>query len=171
MMLLFLMSLMFLRKQMKRNSNITPQQDTGWGVIYRLNDLFREVEVLAPSGKYDDWNFKLDRIFNNLCYREHLEIKKDTEENIISISFKEEAFMIKSFLDKKIMKAKSEMSDAKNKVPNGQEFVNKKTYLQAKNKLYKTIFLKEVWLRKYMQQLGLYLKEVEHNPAGAMFGK
>ena len=31
--------------------------------------------------------------------------------------------------------------------------------------------LKEIWLRKYMSELGLYLKEVEHNPAGAMFGR
>ena len=47
---------------MKYKSNVTPQQDTGWGVIYRLNDLFREIETLAPSGEYDKWNFKLDRI-------------------------------------------------------------------------------------------------------------
>jgi len=156
---------------MNYKGKVTPQQDTGWGVIYRLNDLFREVESLAPSGKYEDWNFKLDRIFSNLCYRDSLEIDKDTDDNITSIKFKEEAFKVKSFLDNEITKAKSVRTSVINKTPSGKEYAHKRDFLKAKNDLYKAIFLKEVWLRKYMQELGLYLKEVEHNPAGAMFGK
>jgi len=152
-------------------SNVTSQQDTGWGVIYRLNDLFREVEVLAPSGKYDEWNIKLDRIFSNLCYRNPLEIKKDDEENIVSIEFDEEAYEIKQFLDNRILKYKKEMNDAKKKVPVGQEEKFNKEYVIGKKRLYKQILIKEIWLRKYMQELGLYLKEIEHNPAGAMWNR
>jgi hypothetical protein len=149
---------------------VSTQQDTGWGVIYRLNDLFREVENLAPSGKYDEWNFKLDRIFSNLCYRNPLKIKKNGEK-IVSINLDEEAYRIKLFLDYEILKYKSEMSQAKKDVPPERQKTLSKEWVQAKKKLYKAIFLKEIWLRKYMQELGLYLKEVEHNPAGAMWGK
>lgn len=156
---------------MKYNSNVTPQQDTGWGLIYRLNDLFREVEVLSPLGKYDSWNFKLDRIFSNLCYRTDLDIKKDKNEKIVSITFNEEAYNIKLFLDNQILSAKKEMSDARKTIPESSDYKRNKKWIHAKKKLYYNIMLKEIWLRKYMCVLGLYLKEVEHNPAGAMWGK
>ena len=157
---------------MAYKAGITPQQDTGWGVIYRLNDLFREIEVLAPLGKYDEWNFKLDRIWSNLCYRTPLKIiKSEKTEEIISIEFNEDAFLIKQFLDKQILSAKAKMSNAKKKISPERENEYNKEYIKAKKELYQATFLKEVWLRKYMQELGLYLKEVEHNPAGAMFNR
>jgi hypothetical protein len=154
-----------------KSSNVTPNQDTGWGVIYRLNDLFREVESLAPSGKYDEWNIKLDRIFSNLAYRNPLNIVKDKDKNIISIEFDEDAYKVKLFFDEQILKHKKEMGDAKKKVHEGRDDTVNKDWVIAKKKLYKQILMKEIWLRKYMQELGLYLKEVEHNPAGAMWGK
>lgn len=150
---------------------VTPQQDTGWGVIYRLNDLFREIEILAPEGKYDEWNYKLDRIFSNLCYRNPLKIEKDDQKNILSIKFDEEAYQIKSFLDLQILQSKKEMNQALKEIPPEKEIKINKNYIIAKKKLYRNVLLKEIWLRKYMQELGLYLKEVEHNPAGAMWGK
>ena len=157
--------------KMSYKSNVTPQQDTGWGVIYRLNDLFREVEFLATSGKYDEWNFKLDRIFSNLCYRNALKIIKNSNDEIKSIEFDEDAYQIKLFLDTMILKSKGEMSKAKKKVREERNTFINRNWIIAKRGLYKAIFLKEVWLRKYMSDLGLYLKEVEHNPAGAMWGK
>jgi len=156
---------------MAYKSNVTPQQDTGWGVIYRLNDLFREIETLATNGKYDEWNYKLDRIFSNLCYRNPLKIEKDKNENISSIEFDEESFRVKLFLDTQILKHKRDMKIAEKKIPVGHESSKSKEWIKAKKELYKSIFLKEVWLRKYMSELGLYLKEVEYNPAGAMWGK
>ena len=156
---------------MAYKSNVTPQQDTGWGVIYRLNDLFREVEVLSPSGKYDEWDFKLDRIWSNLMYRNPLDIKFDDKKNVISVKFDEDAYTVKLYFDNEILKSKKEMNDARRKIPEGKDSLKCKNYVIGKRKLYKTILLKEIWLRKYMQELGLYLKEVEHNPAGAMWGK
>jgi len=156
---------------MAYKSNVTPNQDTGWGVIYRLNDLFREVESLAPSGRYDEWNIKLDRIFSNLVYRNPLKIRRDDNKEIISIEFDEDAYNIKTFFDSQILKHKKRMSDAKKKFPVGTDDKINKEWVIAKKELYKQILMKEIWLRKYMQELGLYLKEVEYNPAGAMWGK
>lgn len=153
------------------NKSVTPQQDTGWGVIFRLNDLFRQVEDLAPSGKYDDWNFKLDRIWSNLLYRESLKIEKDKNEKITSIEFNEEAYNIKMFFDSEIVKAKGEMRNSIKDIDDKKGAMKNKEYIKAKNKLYKIILKKEIWLRKFMSDLKLYLKEVEHNPAGAMWGK
>lgn len=150
---------------------MSPDKDTGWGVIYRLNDLFREVETLATSGDYDKWNYKLDRIWSNLCYREDLKIVKDVNGEIVSIEFNESSYEIKKFFDREIMKVKKEMREAKKKVPEGSEYKNLREYVSAKNKLYKIILMKEIWLRKYMRELKLYLKEMEFNPAGAMWGK
>lgn len=152
---------------------VTPQQDTGWGVIYRLNGLFSEVEILAPSGKYDDWNIKLDRIWSNLVYRNPLEWKKEDgkeDGKIIGVKFCEEDFEEKEFLDNRILKAKSEMTKARNKMAT-EDTNNSREYILAKRQFYQSLMLKEIWLKKYMHTLGLYLKEVAHNPGGAMWGK
>jgi len=147
------------------------EKDTGWGVIYRLNDLFREVEILAPSGKYDEWNFKLDRIWSNLLYRENMKIEYDEDKkNVISIEIDEDAYKIKMFFDKEISRYKKEVKLERKKNNNSDENKVSKEYIIAKNNLYKSILKKEIWLRKYMRELDLYLKEIEHNPAGAMFG-
>lgn len=149
--------------------NVIPDKDTGWGLIYRLNNLFNQVELLAPKGQYDEWNFKLDRIFINLAYREKLKIiKKDDE--VTSVEYDEEAFSVKSYFDKQISLIKKKMRTIKKDNPD-KEYTKTKEYILEKNNLYNMTNLKEVWLRKYMQQLGLYLKEVENNPGGSMFGR
>lgn len=148
---------------------VTPQQDTGWGVIYRLNGLFAEVELLAPSGKYDEWSIKLDRIWSNLVYRNPLEWK-EKDEKIIGVKLSDEDFAKKDFLDTQILKAKSEISKAKNKI-SIEETKFTTEYILAKRKLYQALMLKEIWLKKYMHELGLYLKETSYNPAGSMWGK
>lgn len=151
----------------------TTQQDTGWGVIYRLNDLYREVENFAVSGKYDEWNFRLDRVFSNLCYKNPLKIIKDEKtQEIISIEFDEEPYRIKEFFDKQILKIKAKQSRAiKGSNEKGFDYLKNKDWRDAKKELYRAMFIKEIWLRKYMQELGLYLKEIEYNPAGAMFNR
>lgn len=148
---------------------ISPQQDTGWGVIYRLNNLFSEIELLAPTGKYDDWNIKLDRIWSNLLYRNSMEVKKDKNEKIISITLSDEDSKEKAFFDNKVSEAKRSMRIAKNL--DKEENNVQREYTKAKNGLYDALVMKEIWLRKYMYKLGLYLKELKHNPAGAMWGK
>jgi len=152
-------------------AEITTDKDTGWGVIYRLNALFNQVEELAPTGKYDEWNFKLDRIWSNLMYREDLDIITDKEENIKSINFDEEAHKIKVFFDKEIADVKRKMRLIKKKYSDQPDKGEKhKDYILEKNKLYSIILKKEIWLRKWMRELQLYLKEIVRDPSGAMFG-
>jgi uncharacterized protein YacL (UPF0231 family) len=151
-------------------SRITPAQDSGWGLIYRLNGLFSEVEILAPEGNYDKWNFKLDRIWSNLIYREDIEIVKDKQGNILDLKFSEEDIKVKQWFDKEINQIKKEISQAKKIDPEEAVATRNKKYRTAKNKLYDIIMKKEIWLRKFMYQLGLYLKESKHNPSGAMWG-
>lgn len=154
-------------------TKFSPQQDTGWGLIYRLNGLFNEVEVLSVDGQYDNWNMKLDRIWSNLIYRNPLEWKKDSEDNIIGVEFCDSDFKEKDYLDTQILKCKKEMKDSLSSLSQEEKEAGKitKGYIIAKRKLYKTLMIKEIWLRKFMHQLQLYLKEIEHNPAGAMWGK
>ena len=149
----------------KKGITKSPQQDTGWGLIFRLNDLWKEVEKLAVAGKYEEWSFRLDRIWCNLVYRDDLVIKyaKDGR-TIISIGLSGADTKEKDFLDDKIQAAKSELgSTLKSQEKNGN--VNR-----AKRKLYESLMLKDVWLRKFMMVLGLYLKEIEHDPSQAIYG-
>lgn len=158
---------------MASEHSATPQQDTGWGVIYRLNDLFKEVETFAINGKYDDWNFRLDRIWSNLCYRHKFKVNKDEKTSeITSIEFDEESYNIKCYFDKLIVEQKIIMSKARKLDATKDSTTDtRKEIIRAKNELYKRILMKEIWLRKYMQELGLYLKETKYNPAGAMWGQ
>jgi hypothetical protein len=150
---------------------ITPQQDTGWGVIYRLNGLFAEVEELAPLGRYDDWNYKLDRIWSNLSYRNDLEvIRQPVTNNIINIKLCSDDLEKKEYFDSKIKIAKYKMKIAKKKSPEGKNSKANKEYKLAKDELYNCLMIKEIWLRKFMRELKLYLKEIKSNPSGAMWG-
>jgi hypothetical protein len=149
--------------------DVTPSQDTGWGLIFRLNDLLRDVENLAPQGKYQDWNFKLDRIWANLCYREDVEVIFDKVGEIKEIKLKDLDIKEKNFLDSKISEAKQGMKEIKRKYP--ETFASDKDYNKWKNELYKRTLMKDLWIRKLMRKNNLYMKEIKHSPAGAMFGR
>ncbi|HUS51113.1 MAG TPA: hypothetical protein VMZ91_13170 [Candidatus Paceibacterota bacterium] len=148
--------------------DVVPSQDTGWGLIFRLNDLLRDIENLAVLGKYDEWNFKLDRIWANLSYREDVEVKKEKEE-IIEIKLKDDDFKEKDFLDLKILEAKRKMREMRRINP--ESYKSNKDYIKWKNEIYQRLLIKDIWVRKLMRKLNLYMKEIKHSPAGAMFGR
>jgi hypothetical protein len=151
---------------------VSPNQDTGWGLIYRLNALFSEVEEFAPLGRYEDWNFKLDRIWSNLCYREDMQITRDGEKKIINVEISEDMIDIKRFLDDKIKRAKTEFNKSQRKINKDDKIPGEiLNFKKAKNEYYDAILKKEVWLRKHMRYLGLYLRESRYNPSGSMWGK
>ena len=50
-----------------------------------------------------------------------------------------------------------------------EEYIQFKNWIIGKRHLYKSLLIKEIWIRKFMNELGLYLKEIEYNPAGAMW--
>jgi hypothetical protein len=150
---------------MAKRGKFIPQQDTGWGLIFRLNDLWRDVERHAPRGEYSDWNFKLDRIWCNLLYREKISIK-EKDGKVVQIKFLKKDVAVKDFLDEKIREAKLGMKEVRDE----EGKIIKEKYIKAKKKYYDILMLKDIWLRKFMHELGLYLKEIEYDPSKAIYG-
>ena len=152
----------------KKKKLTTPQQNAGWGLIFRLNDLWKEVEGHAPKGAYDMWNFKLDRIWCNLLYRNDVDIERDKKTSkILGMQLCKDDLEEKEFLDNQISKYKKEMKslkDAEGKI------TNKPKHNQAMRNYYNTLMLKDVWLRKFMNELDLYLQEIEFDPSKAIYG-
>ena len=52
----------------------SPDKDTGWGLIFRMNKIFEDIEVAVPKGDFDKWNFLLDRLYVNIDYKEYDDI-------------------------------------------------------------------------------------------------
>lgn len=151
----------------KKKKLTTPQQNAGWGLIFRLNDLWKEVEGHAPKGDYDMWNFKLDRIWCNLLYRNVVEIERDEKtQKIITIKLMQDDLEEKEFLDNQISKWKKEMKHCKDE----EGKIIKSKYLNAQRMHYNALMLKDVWLRKFMNKLNLYLQEIEFDPSKAIYG-
>lgn len=182
---------------LKRKFN-SPDKDAGWGLIYRLNNLWQQVDPKATGGDYDGWNFVLDRIYCNLLYEKEMIVKKiyrcenghkfssykDRSEchicrknnkikseleviKIESVELNEEDKLIYNFLTEKISESvnnKIKASKSEDKKYNG------KTVEEYKSEHYRGLMMKDVWIRKFMQELGLYLKVVEKDPSHAMFG-
>jgi len=139
--------------------------DASLGLIFRLNNLWSNADNKALAGDIDGWNFVLDRIYCNLLYRNPLEATYGGEDGktVTDVHLNEEAEVVYRQMRRKINMAKIAMKNAlKSK--------NRLDYSMKKEVLYRTVMFKDIWLRKFMQELGLYLKEVEFNPATAMFG-
>jgi hypothetical protein len=143
--------------------------DTGWGLIYRLNTLFNKAEDASLTGEFDKWNFILDRIFVNLCYKGVMDIKFDSNEpnvmpsKVLSINLPKEENMV-------FIKFRSMIRDIKIKQMQAIRKRNKILYERCKEDHYKTLLMKDIWLRKIMMERGLYLKEFEFDPTRAMWG-
>jgi len=187
---------------MKNKAYASPDKDAGWGLIYRLNNLWGQVDPKATSGNLDSWNWVLDRIYCNLLYGEDLVIKKIYEckeghkistyqklkecptclksqivksklklIRIESIELSDEDEMVYKFLTRKITQAKNntlKMSKVQKGQPKKDE--NKKNIEDYKEEHYLAVMMKDIWLRKFMQDLGLYLKVSHSDPSHALFG-
>lgn len=141
----------------------TPEADASFGLIYRLNFLWAKVDRDALSGNFNKWELVLDRIFSNLLYREEMSIEKDGEGNIIKISLCDE--------DKKIWeKLKSNIREVKKNMLIAQRKKSISMYHQEKTNHYQSILMYDIWVRKKMQELNLYMKESESNPSMSLFG-
>ncbi len=145
---------------------ITPKNDATLGLIFRLNALWAEADIHAKDGDYNAWNNILDRIYCNLLYREELVIKKDEKTGKImdmDLSIKDEEEY--KFLTSRISKYKIIHSRATGIYKKG--ITNKNV---ARSLWFKAIRLKDIWLRKLMNELNLYIKETVKTPGSAMFG-
>ena len=140
------------------------QIDASIGLVVRLNHLWIEADNKALRGEFDSWNFVLDRIYCNLMYRNPLEADLEADgKTIKDLKLNEESAVIYDKFADKIRKAKTDLKNAAAKN-------NRTAYFKCREEHYKILMLKDVWLRKFMQELKLYLKEFEFDPSRAMFG-
>ena len=151
-----------------KKQSYQPNIDAGLGLIYRLNSLWNKADFAALEGDLERWNFILDTIYRNLLYRNNLDIRYEIDAqgkpmNIISVDLVKEDKLIHDWYRKKIRTIKIRRLECIKKK-------DKIGYYQALDELYSIMGQKDSWLRKFMQERGLYLKEVEFNPANAMFG-
>jgi len=184
----------------KHSGVFSPDKDAGWGLIYRLNNLWGQVDPKAVSGDYDGWNYVLDRIYCNLLYRNDMiiergykclecgyafktvEVKKECPK-CIKTSVKGSKVVLMEILSIKLSKEdeliykklSGDVKDAKNDKIKAIKNIGKKDYKgpgleEAKENHYWSLMIKDIWLRKFMQELKLYLKEVERDPSKALFG-
>ena len=145
-----------------------PTIDAGIGLIYRLNYLWNQADQAALTGDLEKWNFILDTIYRNLLYRNKMEIEfivdaKGKPQQIKTVGLMKEDLLIFDHYKKIIRNVKQKRLEARKK---------RDIYLfnWSEEKLYEVLGHKDVWLRKFMQENGLYLKEIEFDPSRAMWG-
>jgi len=180
----------------------SPDKDAGWGLIYRLNNLWGQVDPKATSGNFEGWNFVLDRIYCNLLYEDNMvvhriyecdnghrfsSLNKKTEcpicrkqtklrveiklVEIKSVELSDEDKMVYEFLTKKIAEEKNNKIKAIKASQNPEKVYKGKNLEQSKADYYKALMMKDIWLRKFMQSKGLYLRVVSSDPSNALFGQ
>ncbi len=147
-----------------KGPEITPKNDATLGLIFRLNALWAEADIHAKNGDYDSWNNILDRIYCNLLYREDLVVVKDEKTGkIISIDLSDKDKQEYNFLTSQISKYKRLCLRATGTYKPG--ISNRRL---MKSNWFKKLKLKDIWVRKLMSELGLYIKETISDPGGVM---
>ena len=144
-------------------SSKTPQIDGGLGLVIRLNILFNRADRASLAGDFDEWNHVLDRVFVNLCYRQPLDCEINEQGKITKLRLDEDGNKIYEEFARQIR-------DIKRDILNALKAKNILSLQMDKQKYYDTLVLKDIWLRKYMNELGLYLKETSFDVTSAMFG-
>lgn len=147
-----------------KQQEITPKNDATLGLIFRLNALWAEVDLHAKGGDYDSWNNTLEALYRNLLYRDNVVVTKNTQGEIIKIGLTQDDEEEYKFLCKRISRTKFNYLTSrgvnKNKIPMKRI---------ARSRWYKAVSLKDIWLRKLMNGLNLYIKETKRHPGQAVF--
>ena len=186
---------------MKKAGFASPDKDAGWGLIYRLNNLWAQVDPKATGGDFEGWNFVLDRIYCNLLYEDNMiitrvykcekghefssliqrkECPKCLEEKNVGVQIKlvkvekvelsDEDEMIYKHLTETIATEKNNKIKAIKILQKPDTKEKGKSLEQSKVDYYRALMMKDIWLRKFMQCKGLYLKVVKYDPSSALFG-
>lgn len=149
---------------LNNGQEITPKNDATLGLIFRLNALWAEVDSHAKGGDYDSWNNTLEAIYRNLLYRNDVVVEKDSQGEITKIGLTKEDEEQYKFLCKSISRSKFSYLTSrgvnKNKIPMKRI---------ARSRWYKAVSLKDIWVRKLMNGLNLYIKETKRRPGQAVF--
>ncbi len=142
--------------------DFVPERDASLGLVYRLNILWSKADYAALGGRYEEWNNVLDAIFRNLLYREKMVTEIDDKNGgvITDVNFSQKDTKIYRPLSLKIAKAKKDYHFAR----------PKKDKARARSIWYHSLQKKDIWLRKFMMELRLYLKETERRPGSVLFG-
>jgi len=148
------------------STEITPKNDSSLGLIFRLNALWAKVDIHAEAGDYASWNNTLDSLYRNLLYREKMDVDLDENKQIINIELNDKDKREYRFLCRKISEAKIEHLKTRGVTKKG---IPKK--MISRNKLYRALSLKDIWTRKLMQSLNLYMRETINKPGSVMFGR
>jgi hypothetical protein len=149
-----------------RNQFYTPKQDTGWGLIFRLNGILEKIETDVENGNMDRWNLHLDRVYANIIYKNKEEIIQDQNGKIVDFQLTKIDTDVFSKVNEIISKLKKDIHI----LQRSEDEDDKILIGEKKRQLYNVIFKKDVWVRKKMFQLGLYLQKVEHDPSKALYG-
>lgn len=147
------------------NQDIVQKHDATLGLIFRLNGLWAEVDIPAKTGEYEQWNNVLDRLYCNLLYRENLVVEKDDKGNIKEIKLSENDEKEYMFLSSQVNKYQRLSRTVKGKTNKGTP-----KRIIARSKWFDAVRLKDIWLRKFMNSLNLYIKETKRRPGDSMFG-
>lgn len=149
----------------------TPDKDAGWGLIYRLNNLWVKADEKCLGADMDGWNFVLDKIYSNLLYKDEMNVSRDEKtKKIIMIKIDEEKQEEFEWFATEIKRINNEMSERARAYNKDKKIEDLREHNKLKQKKYLTILCKEIWLRKYMFFLGLYLKTVDKgDPSQAMW--
>lgn len=148
----------------------SPSVDAGLGLIFRLNNLWNRADNAALKGDMDYWNFVLDTIFRNLSYRGEMAIEKDNPRekdwdkvNVLSVDLaKKEKSVFEKFREM--------LAEVKGNKIKAIKTKDRALFEKSKVDEYNILMKKDIWLRKYMQQLKLYMKESEFDASRAMWG-
>lgn len=138
-----------------------PDRDASLGLVFRLNILWTKTDYAALGGRYDEWNNVLDRLYCNLLYRNEMDTEVDEETGeVISVNLLKKDTKIYKHLSIQVAKAKKEYNIARTRTDKSK----------ARSRWYHALQKKDIWLRKFMQTLKLYLKETARRPGSVMFG-
>ncbi len=138
-----------------------PSVDSSLGLVFRLNGLWQRADDASIDGKYDEWNNVLDALWRNLSYREGMIFEKDEGGNVtIKLSPKDKEGW--ELLCKNVTISKLNWMK-----------VNRRNPIKARTKWarrYTRLEMKDLFLRKKMFELKLYLKETKKIVGGETFG-
>ena len=102
------------------------------------------------------WCIKQEEDF----YKDDYEPIRNADGKIIGVNMDSQEKEIFDFLSERVIAAKKKAINSK----------SKNELARARGEWYEALLKKDRWLRKFMQKLKLYLKEVEHSPGTALFG-
>ena len=140
--------------------NNQPSKDTGWGLIFRLNGILGKIEDDIERGNLDSWNLHMDRIYVNILHKNPEEILRDDAGKIIGVKFSKEDMEVFDKINQTIRTLRKNVAYAK----------THSEKIQNKNLLYDYLNKKDIWIRKKMFKMNLYLKDTERDPRKAIYG-